>query len=155
LRPGLFEPFTLELVGRAEAGGLAAFAAARAALDAAARDGLAFLDGLDAALGPTTAVLPFPLGTLSPRHPADRNLAFTEDLAGYTAVHSITGAPAMSVPLHWTAGGLPVGMQLVARPGEEALLLQLAYALEEAAPWRDRWPPFSAVAAGEVAWPSA
>ncbi|ACL66449.1 Amidase [Anaeromyxobacter dehalogenans 2CP-1] len=155
--PALLEPFTLELVERAEAAGPAALAAARAALDVAAREGLAFLDGLDAALSPTTAVLPFPLDTLSPRHPVDRNLAFTEDLAGYTAIHSITGAPAMSVPLHWTAGGLPVGMQLVARPGDEALLLQLAYALEAAAPWKDRWPPRSAVAvaAGEGPWRSA
>ncbi|ABC82692.1 amidase [Anaeromyxobacter dehalogenans] len=151
----VLEPFTLELVGRAEAAGPEAIAAGRATLEAAGRDGLEVFAGLDAVLSPTTAVLPFPLGTLSPRHPADRNLAFTEDLAGYTAIHSLSGAPAMSVPLHWTAGGLPVGMQLAARPGDEELLLQLAYALEEAAPWKDRWPPVSAVAAGEAAWRSA
>lgn len=142
---GLLEPFTLELVERAEWAGPEALAAARGALDLAARDGLALFTGLDVALCPTVPMLPFPLGTLSPRDPADRSIAFTEALAGYTAIHSVTGAPAMSVPLHWSSGGLPVGMQFAAAPGREALLLELAYALEEAAPWKDRRPPVSAL----------
>ena len=155
--PQLLEPFTLALVARAERAGPEAVAAARAALGRVAADGLAFLSGLDVALCPTVPILPFPLGTLSPRDAADRTIAFTEALAGYTAIHSIAGLPSMSIPLHWSADGLPVGMQFAAAPGQEALLLKLAYALEEAAPWGHRRPPISALPApaGEAPWRSA
>ena len=53
---------------------------------------------------------------------------------------SFTGQPAMSLPLHHTDDGLPVGVQLVAACNADALLLQLAAQLERAAPWADRWP---------------
>jgi amidase len=51
--------------------------------------------------------------------------------------------PAMSVPLHWTRDGLPLGVQCIGRMGEEALLLQLATQLEQAAPWFDRLSPLA------------
>jgi amidase len=67
----------------------------------------------------------------------------TERAVGYTPIHNIAGCPAMSVPLRWTAAGLPVGAHFAARPGDDAVLLGLAYELEAARPWRDRWAPLS------------
>jgi amidase len=58
----------------------------------------------------------------------------------FTQLANLTGTPAMSVPLHWTADGLPLGVQFVARLGDEARLLQLAHQLEAAQSWFDRLP---------------
>lgn len=59
----------------------------------------------------------------------------------FTQLANLTGTPAVSLPLHWTADGLPLGVQFIAPPGEDGLLLQLAAELETAQPWFDRLPP--------------
>ena len=58
----------------------------------------------------------------------------------YTAQFNMTGQPAISLPLHWTPEGLPVGVQLVAAYGREDILVRVASQLEQAAPWSDRRP---------------
>lgn len=63
------------------------------------------------------------------------------DWLPYTPIFNLTGQPAMSVPLHWTPDGLPVGVQFAARLGDEATLFRLAGQLERAQPWSDRHPP--------------
>ncbi len=65
----------------------------------------------------------------------------TFDYMPFTPLFNATGQPAMSVPLHWNAAGLPIGMQFVGRIGEDALLLRLAGQLEQARPWRERVAP--------------
>jgi amidase len=62
----------------------------------------------------------------------------------FTMPWSITGQPAISLPLHWSAEGLPIGGQLVAGYGREDLLIRVAGQLEAARPWTDRRPPIYA-----------
>ena len=62
----------------------------------------------------------------------------------YTAQFNMTGQPAVSLPLHWSKDGLPVGVQLVAAYGREDVLVRLASQLEQASPWADKHPPVHA-----------
>jgi amidase len=94
----------------------------------------------DLLLTPTVAGPPPPLGWFTadgPRAEGQRITAFIP----YTAQFNMTGQPAVSLPLHWTADGLPVGVQLVAAYGREDLLIRVASQLERAAPWAGRRPP--------------
>ena len=63
---------------------------------------------------------------------------------GTRTVTNVSGLPAMSLPLHWSADGLPCGVQFIASHANEALLFRLAARLEEAQPWFDKLPPIHA-----------
>ena len=114
--------------------------AALAALQLASRAAVAATSGYDVVLTPTLAQLPAPVGWFTdagdPRAEFDRMIGWTP----FTAVYNTSGQPAVSVPLHWTPEGLPVGVMLVGRPADEATLLRLSAQLEQARPWRDRHP---------------
>jgi amidase len=102
----------------------------------------AFHEKYDVLLSPTLGQPPLPLGPLHTNNPDVA--AWREALMGFmpfTAAWNMSGQPSMSVPLHWSAGGLPVGVQFTAAFGEDALLFRLAGQLEAARPWAGRVPP--------------
>ena len=113
-------------------------------LKLASRQAIVATAQYDAVLTPTLAMPPRPIGWFcgtveNPVEPAEdfeRQKRFTP----FTAVYNATGQPAASLPLHWSADGLPVGVMLVGRPAGEAALLALSAQLEAAAPWADRHP---------------
>ena len=94
-----------------------------------------FLTTIDVWLTPTLAQPPLPLGSIAQD---SRNAGDFVAFAGVIA--NITGGPAMSVPLHWSGAGLPIGVHFLGRHGDDALLLRLAGQLEAARPWAHRWP---------------
>ena len=99
--------------------------------------------GFDLLVTPTVAMPPPELGWFAAGGPEDEGRRIGAFMP-YTAQFNVTGQPAVSLPLHRTDDGLPVGVQLVAAFGREDVLVRVAAALEEAAPWADRRPPVSA-----------
>lgn len=106
---------------------------------------LAALAPYDLLLTPTYATPPWELGWLSPLLPRAEIIARTERAVCYTPIQSVAGTPAMSVPLYWTSDELPIGSHFAAAAGREDVLLGLAYELERARPWAERWAPHSFV----------
>ncbi len=121
----------------------------------------AFFQGYDMYLCPTAGQLPARIGELdTPGHlqlaarlmltlkagklvhrsgQVDQMALESLARAPFTQLANLTGTPAMSVPMYWTASGLPVGVQFGAPHGDEATLLQLAAQLEDASPWFGRY----------------
>jgi amidase len=100
----------------------------------------------DVLVTPTMAVEPPEVGSIwegAEENPGAPLLNATP-MAAYTAMFNVTGQPALSLPLHTSAAGLPVGVQFAVGPWQEALLLRLAGQIERHAPWVDRWPALAA-----------
>ena len=100
-----------------------------------------FQEKYDVILSPTLAKPPILLGLLSLDDPARFGKEVGE-FSPFTALYNVTGQPSMSVPLHWTSDGLPVGVMFSGRFGDEATLLRLAAQLEKAKPWANQKPTF-------------
>lgn len=116
-----------------------------AVMEKAARLYLESLAPYDVLLTPTYATSPWELGWLSPLLSLEEVMARTQQAVCYTPIQTAAGAPAMSVPLYWTTDDLPIGSHFAAAPGREDVLLALAYELERARPWAERWAPHSFV----------
>jgi amidase len=106
------------------------------------RDMDRFMLDYDVWLTPTLGEPPVPLGTFDspPDNPLHGFLRAAQ-FVPFTPLANATGQPAMSVPLFWNDGGLPVGTHFVGRFGDEATLFRLAAQLEQARPWAKRRPP--------------
>jgi amidase len=94
----------------------------------------------DAVLTPTLAQPPAKVGQLRNDDDPVQDFENQKRYTPFTAPYNMSGQPAVSIPLHWTDSGLPIGIQLVGRPGDEVTLLRLAAQIEAAEPWAHRKP---------------
>jgi amidase len=136
---GQLLPLTQYLRGQGMALKAADLLFAQAYLQAVTRGALAVLNSYDAILTPTLASPPVPVGYFDEVDPAE-NFERQKRFTPWTALYNSSGQPAVSVPLHWTGDGLPIGVMLAGRMGDEATLISLSAQLEAARPWRDRRP---------------
>jgi len=96
----------------------------------------------DVILSPTMTIPPTKLGAFQPTSDDPmRGFRASSAFCAFTEIQNITGQPAMSVPLFWNEGNVPIGVQFAGRFGDEATLFRLAAQLEQARPWIDRKPP--------------
>jgi amidase len=101
----------------------------------------AWIAGFDVVMSPVFTSPPSPLGYLRGDVPFDELRQRLLHEVGYTLIHNVAGAPAMSLPLGWSQTGLPIGIQFCASRGGEKTLLELAYEMEAAQPWIGKRPP--------------
>ncbi|MGA8986893.1 amidase [Aeromicrobium sp.] len=110
-------------------------------LELTTRQVISDLQSYDAFLTPTLALPPQPVEWFNesgdPATDHHRELLFTP----YTALYNMTGQPAASLPLHWSAENLPIGIMLATLPGQDGPLFSLSAQVEAAAPWYERRPP--------------
>jgi amidase len=136
-----FEPLTWALYERGKGVGAAEYLLALQGLQQLSRRIAGFFLEHDVWLTPTLAEPPFELGALDfPSEQLADAIRRAFGFTPFTSLFNVTGQPAMSVPLHWSGGGLPIGVQFAARYGDEATLFRLATQLEEARPWAGWWP---------------
>jgi amidase len=140
-RPERLRPLTRWLAARGQSVSAPEFGLAIGELRRVAARTLAALAPYDVVLTPTLAGPPLPVGAIRDDGDPAADFAAQKAFTPWTSAWNVTGMPAVSLPLHWTADGLPVGVMLAGRPAEEELLLGLAAQVEAAAPWRDRRPP--------------
>lgn len=139
--PDILEPWTL---------GLAAefmrkqdeLPAAIAYLKAFEAEYHAIFTDFDLVLTPTVSTLPPKIGEQAPDGDYDAVRANVLNFAAFTAPMNVAGSASMSVPLQWSADGLPIGSMFSGKRGDDGLLFALAYELEAAQPWIDRQPNF-------------
>lgn len=141
LEEGELEPQTAEVVARGRLATLESYLGSLMRMQLEVRRMAAFFEDFDVFLTPTMTTPPPQLGYLpTDDRDVEGFMAKLFALAPYAAPFNASGQPAISLPLHWSADGLPVGVQLAGRYGEDATLLSLAAQIEQAAPWAHRRP---------------
>ena len=138
----LLEPINRALAEQAFETPAPLYAGAVLQLQALTRRVLAFWNEVDVLVTPTLALTPTPIGWTYEDTDGDPWAAFMRQTlwTPFTPLINVTGQPAMSLPLAWSASGLPIGVQFVGRPFDEATLVRLGAQLEEARPWSGRFP---------------
>ena len=102
---------------------------------------LALFETFDVYLTPVLGTTPAPIGYIDPNTVAPRDIGRRNgELFPFPAPFNFTGQPSISLPLHESASGLPIGMMFTARYADEATLFRLAAQLEKECPWKDRRP---------------
>jgi amidase len=139
----LMTPLNRGLVESARASSTVDYVRAVARLQAIARRTVAFWSEIDIVLTPTLALPPVAIGWQESVEGAIDQLLRNVEFTPFTAIANLTGLPAMSLPLHWSEDGLPIGVQAIGPPAGDALLLSLAAQVEAAQPWSDRRPPLA------------
>jgi amidase len=133
-------PLTRWLIDRGRAVSGPEFGLAVGELRRIAAGALRRLAPYDVVLTPTLAQPPLPVGAIRDDADPARDFRNQKEFTPFTSAWNVTGMPAVSLPLHLTPDGLPVGVMLAGRPGEDAPLLALAAQVEAAAPWAGRHP---------------
>jgi amidase len=139
LAEGEIEPATYDIYRRGKETAAPAYVRAVQTIHAYGRAAASLFETYDVLLLATLGRPAIPIGYLfeKPEETVQRLFSYMPN----TQAFNNSGQPAMSVPLAWSSGGLPIGLQFVARTGEEALLFRLAGQLEQAKPWFDRVAP--------------
>jgi amidase len=140
-RAGELRPLTRVLRARGLAMSAQEAMEAMFALRLFARGFLQATAGYDVLLAPVCTMTPRPVGWFDADGDGAEDFERQKRYAAFTALFNVTGQPAVSVPLYWTADGLPIGTMLVGRPADEATLLALSAQVEAARPWLNRHPP--------------
>src|SRR5215472_7925577 len=138
-REGELLPFTRHLRGEGFKVTASQVLFAQAYLQGVMRAAIATLNRYDAFLTPTLTSPPVPVGYFDEVDPAE-NFERQKRFTPYTAVYNISGNPALNLPLYWNSDGLPIGVMLAGRLGDEATLISLSAQVEAVRPWRDRHP---------------
>jgi amidase len=124
--------------------GAEAYALAITRFHGIARQMAIYMQDCDVILTPTLTQLPAPLGTLSMATDFETFRRKAGRYTAFLAIINASGQPAASLPLHWTAQGLPVGVQLIGRFGAEDMCCGCRRRLERAAPWVQRYAALAA-----------
>ncbi|WP_157157562.1 amidase [Diaminobutyricimonas sp. LJ205] len=136
----LLEPLSRWLVERGRSLPVRQLLEALSAATAFERSVIRQFASFDAVLTPTLALLPRPLGWFD-QADAEHNFVQQCEAAPFTSFVNVSGLPAITLPVHRTDNGLPVGVQLIGRPGGEATLLSIGAQLERRLRWQHRHPP--------------
>jgi amidase len=136
----LLEPLTSWLVGKGREISARQLGDALAALALFERSIIRQFSGFDAVLTPSLAMTPRPIGWYDSED-AERNFEQQVQYTPFTSFANVTGLPAITLPVAQTETGLPMGVQLIGRPGGEATLLSIGAQLERRLRWQDRHPP--------------